>query len=38
MKHPRLRWQIGYYYFRKWRFDGTLARLNSELNKMERKR
>lgn len=25
-------------YFRKWKLDGTLARLNSELNKKERKR
>ena len=38
LRHPRLRWQIVYYYFRKWRFDGTLEHLNSELNKMERKR
>lgn len=38
MKHPRLRWQIVYYYFRRRGFDGTLERLNSELNKIERKR
>ncbi len=38
LRHPSLRWQIVYYYSRKWRFDGTLERLNSELNKMERKR
>ena len=38
LRHPRLGWQIVYYYFRKWRFDGTLERLNSELNKIERRR
>jgi len=31
-------WQIVYYYFVKWGKDGTLERVNSELNKMERKR
>ncbi len=31
-------WQIVYYYFRKWRCNGTLERLNNELNKRERKR
>ena len=31
-------WQLVYYYFTKWGKDGTLEMLNSELNKMERKR
>ncbi|MDJ1506962.1 IS5 family transposase [Xanthocytophaga agilis] len=31
-------WQVVYYYFRKWQRNGTLERLNSELNKHERKR
>ncbi len=32
------KWQIVYYYFRKWQTDNTLERLNSELNKQERER
>ena len=31
-------WQLVYYYFRKWKNDGTLERLSCELNKYERKR
>ncbi|MFN7115469.1 MAG: IS5 family transposase [Saprospiraceae bacterium] len=31
-------WQSIYYYFRKWRRDGTLIRLNSQLNQKERLR
>ncbi|MFN4144307.1 MAG: IS5 family transposase [Runella sp.] len=31
-------WRSVYYYFRRWKSDGTLERLNSELNKIERKR
>ncbi|NBA78240.1 transposase [Emticicia sp. ODNR4P] len=31
-------WEAVYYYFRKWKKDGTLERLNSTLNKFERKR
>ena len=31
-------WRSVYYYFRKWQTDGTLERLHSELNKIERKR
>ena len=38
LNHPRVGWQSIYYYFRKWKLDGTLERLNSELNKKERKR
>ena len=34
----KLPWQVIYYYFRKWKANGTLERLNSELNKIERKR
>lgn len=30
-------WESVYYYFRKWKKDGTLVRINSELNKKERK-
>jgi len=32
------KWTSVYYYFRKWQKDGTQQRLNTELNKMERKR
>lgn len=32
------KWQSVYYYFRKWQGDGTLERLNTGLNKRERKR
>jgi len=32
------KWPTVYYYFRKWQVDGTLALLNSELNKLERNR
>ena len=38
VKHCVLPWQVLYYYFRKWKRQGTLERLNSELNKQERKR
>jgi putative transposase len=38
VKHSKLPWQVLYYYFRKWKRQGTLERLNSELNKLERKR
>ncbi len=31
-------WETVYYYFRKWKKDGTLECLNSTLNKLERKR
>jgi transposase len=31
-------WQTLYYYFSKWKTDGTLERMNAELNKIERKR
>lgn len=34
----KISWQVIYYYFRKWKANGTLERLNSELNKIERKR
>lgn len=30
------KWQSVYYHFRKWGKDGTLIRLNSALNKLER--
>lgn len=30
-------WETVYYYFRKWKKDGTIERLNSTLNKFERK-
>ncbi|WP_187260536.1 IS5 family transposase [Pontibacter beigongshangensis] len=32
------KWQLVYYYFRKWQRDGTLQRLNWSPNKLERKR
>ncbi len=32
------KWQLVYYYFRKWQADGTLARLNWQLNVKERQR
>lgn len=32
------KWQLVYYYFRKWKADGTLERLNWHLNRQERKR
>lgn len=31
-------WQLAYYYFRKWRRDGTLERLSLSLNQLERLR
>lgn len=31
-------WQVIYYYFRKWKADGTLLRLNDSLNRLERRR
>lgn len=38
MRCSNVSWQVIYYYFRKWKKDGTLERFNSELNKRERKR
>lgn len=38
VKRADLSWQAIYYYFRKWKRDGTLEKLNSNLNKCERKR
>lgn len=38
LRKADLSWQVIYYYFRKWYSDGTLERLNNELNKRERKR
>ena len=32
------KWQLVYYYFRKWKADGTLEKLNWDLNRRERKR
>ena len=32
------KWQLVYYYFRKWQTDGTLERLNWSLNRRERER
>ena len=32
------KWQLVYYYFRKWQADGTLQRLNWQLNIKERQR
>lgn len=32
------KWQLVYYYFRKWQTDGTLEKLNWHLNRLERKR
>ncbi len=32
------KWQLVYYYFRRWTVDGTLERLNWSLNMQERKR
>ncbi len=32
------KWQLVYYYFRKWQADGTLERLNNGLNRLERTR
>ena len=32
------KWQLVYYYFRKWQKDGTLERLNWSLNRQERER
>lgn len=36
LNHPKLTWQIIYYFFRRWKINGTLERLNNCLNKMER--
>lgn len=33
-----LKWELVYYYFRKWQSDGTLERLNFSLNTRERER
>jgi len=32
------KWQLVYYYFRKWQADGTLEKLNWQLNRQARKR
>ncbi len=32
------KWQLVYYYFSKWQIDGTLAKLNWQLNLKERER
>ncbi len=32
------KWELVYYYFRKWKADGTLEKLNWDLNRMERER
>ncbi len=32
------KWELVYYYFRKWKADGTLEKLNWDLNRMERQR
>jgi len=32
------KWQLVYYYFRSWKGNGTLEKLNWQLNKLERKR
>jgi transposase len=36
LKHPIVPWRSVYYYFRKWKTDGTLERLNATLNQQER--
>lgn len=36
LKHPIVPWRSVYYYFRKWKADGTLERLNAMLNQKER--
>lgn len=36
LNHSKLRWQIIYYYFRRWKINGTLERLNNCLNAKER--
>lgn len=38
LDHKYPPWQIVYYYFRTWRKDGTLERLNAALNRQERLR
>lgn len=38
LNHSKLTWQVVYYYFRRWKINGTLERLNNCLNKEERKR
>lgn len=38
LNHSKLSWQVIYYYFRRWRINGTLERLNSCLNVKERTR
>lgn len=38
LKSYSMCWQVVYYYFRKWQSDGTLLRLNDNLNRIERKR
>jgi putative transposase len=32
------KWELVYYYFRRWKKDGTLEKLNWDLNRLERKR
>jgi transposase len=38
LNHPVVPWRSAYYYFRKWKADGTLERLNAALNQWERER
>jgi putative transposase len=38
LKHPVVPWESVYYYFRKWKADGILKRLNATLNQKERER
>lgn len=33
-----LKWELVYYYFRKWQKDGTLQRLNDQLNQLAREK
>ena len=36
--HEKVKWQSVYYYFRRWKQDGSLERLNAGLNQKERQR
>jgi transposase len=38
LKNTLVPWRCVYYYFRKWKGDGTLERLNATLNQKERER
>lgn len=38
LNHSKLTWQVIYYYFRRWKTNGTLERLNNGLNSKERRR